>query len=199
MFGTLLLLVCPSLGFRLLGALGVRRFADRRAAAAHGLAFMLVATATAHFVPDSVTVMPGHDDLVAMVPPFVPFPGLMVYATGVLELAGAAGLVTSATRPAAGVGLAVLFVLLLPANVHAAVEDVPLNGDPATPLWFRIPEQALFVAIALWTARGAGAAACGGHGAGAGSQDRRKDVMPRSPEAPARRGVEGPGEERAHW
>ncbi|GAB2604762.1 hypothetical protein GCM10027168_42120 [Streptomyces capparidis] len=176
MFGTLLLLICPSLGFRLLGALGVRRFADRRAAAAHGLAFMLVATATAHFVPDTVTVMPSHDDLVAMVPPFVPFPRLMVYATGVLELAGAAGLVASATRPAAGVGLAVLFVLLLPANVHAAVEDVPLNGDPATPLWFRVPEQALFVALALWTARGAGATACGGDGAGLAGPAERRDA-----------------------
>jgi len=39
---------------------------------------------------------------------------------------------------------------MFPANVHAAVEEIPLNGDPATPLWFRAPEQVLFIAVALW-------------------------------------------------
>ncbi|GAA2386261.1 hypothetical protein GCM10010420_06220 [Streptomyces glaucosporus] len=152
MLGTLMLLLGPWLGFRLLGALGVRRFATWRDSAAHGLAFMLVATGTAHFVPDGVTVMPSHTDLVAMVPPFVPFPRLAVYLTGVLELLGALGLVVGATRPAAGAGLAVLFVLMFPANVYAAVADVPFNGEPATPLWFRVPEQVLFIGIALWAA-----------------------------------------------
>ncbi|MFD9500644.1 hypothetical protein [Streptomyces sp. NPDC060035] len=82
----------------------------------------------------------------------------MVYATGVLEFLGAVGLVRAATRPRAGIGLAVLFVLLLPANVYAAIENIPLNGDPATPLWFRIPEQLIFIAIAVWPATTAGVA-----------------------------------------
>ncbi|XVQ06611.1 carboxylesterase family protein [Spirillospora sp. CA-255316] len=38
----------------------------------------------------------------------------------------------------------------------AAIEDVPLNGDPATPLWFRLPEQIFFITIALWATRTAG-------------------------------------------
>lgn len=152
MFTTLMLLLGPSLGFRLLGALGVGRFATWRASAAHGLAMMLMATGTAHFAPGTITVMPNHADLVAMVPPFVPFPHLMVYATGVLELLGALGLVLAKTRTAAGTSLAILFVLMFPANVHAAVADVPLGGDPPTPLWFRIPEQVLFITVALWAA-----------------------------------------------
>ncbi|GGR55896.1 DoxX family protein [Streptomyces roseolus] len=152
MFGTLMLLAVPALLFRLLGALGVGRFATWRVSALHGLAVMLVFTASAHFVPSGLGPMPGHQDLVAMVPSFVPFPRFTVYATGVLELAGAAGLVREATRPAAGLGLAVLFVLMLPANVHAAVSGIGLNGEPATPLWFRIPEQVLFIALALWAA-----------------------------------------------
>ena len=150
MFTTLLLLAVPSLGFRLLGALGVRRFTDLRICAAHGMAVMLFFTGLAHFLPESVTVMPDHGDMVAMVPSFVPFPRFMVYATGVLEFLGALGLVLTRTRPAAGVCLAVLFVLMFPANVHAAVEEIPLNGDPATPLWFRVPEQVLFIPVALW-------------------------------------------------
>ncbi|MCC3331412.1 DoxX family protein [Nocardia abscessus] len=150
MFTTPLLLIIPTLSFRVLGAFGVRRFATWRVSFAHGLAVMLLSTGIAHFIPDTVDAMPSHDDLAAMVPAFVPFPDLMVYLTGVLELLGAAGLVSTRTRRYAGLGLAVLFILMLPANVHAAVSDIPLNGDPATPLWFRIPEQIVFIAIALW-------------------------------------------------
>jgi uncharacterized membrane protein len=153
MFVVIGVLAVSLLVFRLLGLLGVRRFATWRVSAAHALAAMLVVTASAHFVPAGVTFMPNHADMVNMVPPFVPFPGFMVYASGVLELLGAAGLVLSGTRRAAGISLAVLFVLLLPANIHAAVSDAPFNGEAATPLWLRIPEQVLYIAIALWATR----------------------------------------------
>ncbi|GGT06646.1 hypothetical protein GCM10010271_06270 [Streptomyces kurssanovii] len=152
MFDTLMLLVVASLAFRLSGSLGAGRFRSPRVSAAHGLAIMLLATGSAHFVPDSVTVMPGHTDLVAMVPPIVPFPSQAVYTTGVLELLGALGLVLSRTRRAAGACLAALFVLMLPANIHAGLAEVPFDGHAATPLWFRVPEQAVYIAVALWAA-----------------------------------------------
>src|ERR1041384_6513622 len=132
MFEGLLLLFVPWLAFRAAGALGVRRLAGWPSSAAHALALMLVFTGAAHFAPDSLTVMPSHDDLTAMVPPFVPAPDLMVYATGVLELLGAAGLVLRATRRLAGWCLALLFVALIPANIYAATGGIALNGDPAT-------------------------------------------------------------------
>ncbi|WP_405763375.1 hypothetical protein OG234_32970 [Streptomyces sp. NBC_01420] len=168
MFESLMLLAVPTLVFRLLGALGVRRFASWRAALVHGLAGLFVASGAAHFVPDGGGVMPSHDDLTAMVPPFVPLPHLVVYGTGALELLGAAGLVRAATRPVAGICLAVLLVLMLPANVYAALEDVPLDGDPATPLWFRIPEQAVYIAVALLAAGEGDGARRPGHRARAG-------------------------------
>lgn len=150
-----LVLILGAVGFRALGALGVRRFATWPAAAAHAMAVMLVLTASAHFVPASVTVMPNHTDMVRMVPPFLPYAGALVYLTGVLELLGAAGLVVTATRKPAGYALAALFVALLPANIHAAVAHVPFAGGAATPLWQRIPEQLLYLAVALWVARSA--------------------------------------------
>ncbi|WP_280507599.1 DoxX family protein [Nocardia flavorosea] len=153
MFGTLMMFVVPTLVLRLLGLAGVRRFPTWRGAAAHGLAFLFTMTGLAHFVPDSVTVMPSHSDLVAMVPSAIPFPEFAVYATGVLELAGAAGLLFAGTRRWAGLGLAVLLVAMVPANIYAAVEDIPLNGEPPTPLWFRIPEQIVYIAAALWIAQ----------------------------------------------
>lgn len=152
---TLLVLVVSLLALRGLGALGVRRFASWPSAAAHGLAIMLVMTASAHFAPGSVTVMPTHDDLVRMVPPAVPYPSAMVYLTGVLELLGALGLVLGRTRRAAGYCLALLFVVMLPANIYAATAGISLAGEPASPLWQRIPEQLLYIAVALWATLGA--------------------------------------------
>lgn len=152
---TLPVLVIALLGLRGLGALGVRRFATWPAAAAHALAIMLVMTASAHFVPSGVTVMPTHDDLVRMVPPAVPYPSAIVYLTGVLEILGALGLIIGRTRRAAAYCLAVLFVVLLPANIYAATANISLAGEPASPLWQRVPEQILYIAAALWATRGA--------------------------------------------
>ncbi|NNH75289.1 DoxX family membrane protein [Nocardia uniformis] len=152
MFQTLALLIIPTLCFRLLGALGVTRLATWQVSFAHGLAVLVLFTGASHFLPDSVEAAPSHDDLTAMVPSFVPFPDFMVYLTGVLELLGAVGLILNRTRPLAGIGLAVLFVLMFPANIYAAVEDIPLNGEAPTPLWFRLPEQIVFIAVALWAA-----------------------------------------------
>jgi uncharacterized membrane protein len=150
----LAVLVLAALGFRALGALGVRRFASWPVSAAHGMATMLLLTASAHFVPASVTAMPNHADMVRIVPPFLPFADALVYLTGVLELLGAVGLVLTATRWAAGLGLAALFVTLLPANVYEAVADISCaNGEAATPLWQRIPEQILYIAVVLWVAK----------------------------------------------
>nr|WP_307832329.1 hypothetical protein [Planomonospora sp. ID91781] len=159
---TVIVLVVSALVFRLSGALlGVARFGTWRVSAAHGLAVMLVMTAGAHFAPPGVTFMPNHADMVAMVPPFVPFPALVVYLTGVLELAGAVGLVLPATRRTAGICLALLFVLMLPANVHAALAGVTLAGEAATPLWQRIPEQILYIGVALWAAEVVGGRSAG--------------------------------------
>ncbi|AYF76137.1 hypothetical protein D7D52_22430 [Nocardia yunnanensis] len=154
MFITLLLLAVPTVALRVLGVLGVARFATWQVCAAHGLAFMLLMTGAAHFAPASVTAIPNHDDLTAMVPSFIPFPDFTVYATGVLEYLGALGLVLERFRRPAGLALALMFVLLLPANIHAAVDHISFHGDPATPLWFRVPEQLVYIAVALFAALG---------------------------------------------
>ncbi|MGQ4596624.1 DoxX family membrane protein [Nocardia sp. R6R-6] len=150
----LLVLLTTLLVLRAAGALGARRFADWPTCAAYALGVMLIMTGTTHFLPESFadTPVPTHADLIPMVPPFVPFPSLMVYLTGVFELLGALGLFLGKTRRPAGLALAVLFVVMLPANIYIAVADVPFHGAPATPLWARIPEQVLYIGIALWAA-----------------------------------------------
>ncbi len=113
-----------------------------RDAARIGLAVMFLFTAASHFSR-------LKHDLAAMIPP--PFTGALwlIYLTGVLEAAGAIGLLTTRWRRAAGLGLMALLVALFPANVYAAVEGVTLRGSPATPLWIRAPLQAFWF-LALW-------------------------------------------------
>jgi len=87
-----------------------------------------------------------------MVPPSLPRPELLVFITGVLELAGAGGLLFAATRFWAACGLILLMAAMLPANVSAARRGVLLRGRRVTPLWLRVPMQVLFMAWA-WYAR----------------------------------------------
>jgi uncharacterized membrane protein len=128
---------------RAAGALGVRGLASWPAATRLGLAAMLCFTAAAHFAP-------MRADLVAMVPPWVPRPELVVFLTGLLELAGAVGLLVPRTRRAAAVGLILFLVAVFPANVHAAREGVLLRGEPATPLLPRTLLQLLFIGLVWW-------------------------------------------------
>jgi len=102
------------------------------------LALMFLFTATSHFTP-------MKKDLIAMVPPGLPRPDLLVLLTGMAELAGAIGLLTPATRYCAALGLIVLMAAMLPANISAARRGVLLRGQPATRLWLRIPMQLLFI------------------------------------------------------
>lgn len=107
-------LVLGTLGARLVGWLGVDYVDSWPKAAAVGLAAMFVMTGVAHFVN------PLRRDMIAIVPPRLPAPGLLVTITGVLELVGAAGLLYPPTRIAAAVCLFLLMLVMFPANVYAA-------------------------------------------------------------------------------
>jgi uncharacterized membrane protein len=131
--------------FRALGLGGVELFASWLTSARAALALMFVFTAVSHFTP-------MRNDLIAMVPPALPRPDLLVFFTGIAELAGAVGLLFRATRWWAACGLVILLLVMLPANINAVRRGVLLRGRAATPLWLRVPMQALFIAWA-WVVR----------------------------------------------
>ena len=112
-----------------------------------GLAAMVGVTGTTHFVG-------LRDDLVAMVPPALPAPALLVTVTGILELAGAAGLLWRRSARWSAAGLTGLLVAMFPANVHAALSGTGINGEPPTPLGVRTVVQAVFLAatVTVWIA-----------------------------------------------
>jgi uncharacterized membrane protein len=144
---TLIVLFVSLLVFRGLGVLGVPLFLTWHDAALWALSVMVLFTASAHF-----TAL--KEDLIRMVPSFFPAPRQIVFATGLLEVAGAGGLLIPPLRTAAGICLALLFVAMFPANINAAMRRVPLRGRSATPLWLRLPMQVLFIALAVWVALG---------------------------------------------
>ena len=118
------------------GAAGVSRLRPWPVAVRGGLAAMFVLTGVAHFVG-------LREELVAMVPPGLPAPELLVALTGVLELAGAAGLLLRRTAPLAAACLSVLLVVMFPANVYAALQGTGMALVPRTLL------QILFLAATV--------------------------------------------------
>ncbi|MBW4717929.1 DoxX family protein [Saccharothrix obliqua] len=136
----LIILVAVTLTLAALRAAGVTRIAPWPFAVRMGLAGMFAATGLAHFVG-------LRDELVAMVPPALPAPGLLVTVTGLLELAGVAGLLVHRTAKWAATGLTVLLVAMFPANVHAAHEGLsPSFGDALVP---RTIMQLVFLAATV--------------------------------------------------
>jgi uncharacterized membrane protein len=145
----LITLVVASLVARIVGLLGVDYVNGWTAAVAVGLAAMFVLTGIAHFAP------PLRRDLIAIVPPRLPAPGLLVTITGVLELLGAAGLLLPVTRVAAAVCLLVLMLAMFPANVYAArMPDPPKSMTTQLPL--RTATEVVFLAAAIAVAVGSG-------------------------------------------
>ena len=61
------------------------------------------------------------DMFVAMVPPWLPAPALLVIVSGVCEVLGGVGILVPQTRVVAGWGLIALLVAVLPANVNMLV------------------------------------------------------------------------------
>jgi uncharacterized membrane protein len=143
----LIALIVGTAAARLAGLLGVAALDGWHPALRVGLALMLVLTASAHFLS-------RRADLIAMVPPALPRPGLFVTVTGVLELVGALGLLPPSTARPVAAGLAVLMLAMFPANVSGARRGLTLAGRPVTPIGTRTALQVVFVGAALAVAFG---------------------------------------------
>lgn len=112
-----------------------------------GLALVMAISGVAHFA--------NPQPYVQHLPDAVPLREELVAITGVMELVLAAGLVgpTRYRRPT-GIALAVFLVLIFPANIYAAVSQVPIDGVPTGWVrWARLPLQVPLIAGSLWSTR----------------------------------------------
>ncbi len=138
----LVVLASSFLVFVLLGRGGVRRLRDPIVCLRLALAAMFLLTASAHFGG-------RRADLVRMVPPFFPRPELLVTLTGLLEIAGAVGLLLPRFAPWAAAGLAALMLAMFPANVHAAREALTIGGRAVPAVGPRAVMQVVFIAATV--------------------------------------------------
>lgn len=114
------------------------------------LGIFFIATGANHFVSPA--------PYLAIIPPSLPWPGVLVALTGLAEIAGGSGVVFARTRKVAAFGLMALLIAVFPANIYAALYGMQLSGRPVASwiLWLRLPLQPLliwWVYNACWKAR----------------------------------------------
>ncbi|SEM89459.1 DoxX family protein [Lihuaxuella thermophila] len=133
-----IVLIVSWLVFRLIGIFGIQHLNDWQHSLQCAVALMFLFTATAHWGK-------RRPDLIKMVPPALPNPGLIVTMTGIFEIMGAIGLLIPVTLRIASIGLALLLIVMFPANIRAAREKITIGGRPATPLFLRTILQIVFL------------------------------------------------------
>ena len=138
----LLLVSSPLL--RGVGRLGVSYLDSWRAAVCAALTITFLFTGATHFSD-------LKQDYAAMIPNPFPKSLWLIYLSGVLEILGAIGLLVPRVRVIAGICLIILLVALFPANINAALNNIPFRGQPPTALWLRALVQIFFVAAIWWS------------------------------------------------
>jgi uncharacterized membrane protein len=93
---------------------------------------------------------------VNLMPPYLPWHLQLVYLSGVAEIALGLAVLVPALRRLAAWGIIALLIAVFPANVHVALNNVPMLGAQeglGIWNWVRLPFQALFIAWAWWYTR----------------------------------------------
>ncbi|MEH7307443.1 DoxX family protein [Neobacillus drentensis] len=127
---------------RIIGVFGISYFDGWETSLQGAVALMFLFTATAHWGK-------RRPDLIKMVPPNVPNPGLMVTITGILEIIGAIGILIPFTSNIASIGLALLLIIMFPANIFASRIGNTIAGKPTTPLFLRTILQIIFLTAVI--------------------------------------------------
>lgn len=81
----------------------------------------------------------------AMIPPWLPAPAVLVAVSGVAEMCGGVGVLLPFFRRLASWGLIALLVFVFPANLHVALHGWPGVNLPTWVLWARLPLQPVFI------------------------------------------------------
>ena len=87
-----------------------------------------------------------------IVPPQLPFKLFLVYFTGLIEIIGAAAILSSKTRRAGALLLIFLLVIVFPANIYLYVSETPQNllEITKTDALIRMPFQIPLIILAYW-------------------------------------------------
>ena len=128
-----------------------------RARAGHGQTFEICAGLffALFFFVAGISHFTADDKFAAIVPPLLPFPYVIVWVTGVMEICFAVMLLCPHFRPRVGVLLGLFLLAVLPANIYMAVAEIPFGETEASPaaLWIRVALQFPLIAVIYWCTR----------------------------------------------
>lgn len=108
----------------------------------------------AAFIFAGVSHFTNRDFFVSIVPPYLPWPVMLVYVSGVAEILLGGLLMVPRTSHLAAWGLIALLIAVFPANIHMALNPQLFPDISTTALWGRLPLQFVFLAIAYWLTGG---------------------------------------------
>ena len=97
------------------------------------------------------------DYYVRLVPPYLPWHLQLVYLSGIAEIVCGVGVMIPPTRKLAAWATIALLLAVYPANIHVAVNNVPMLGaeeGAGLANWVRLPFQFILIAWAGWYTRG---------------------------------------------
>jgi uncharacterized membrane protein len=111
------------------------------------LVVLFLSSGVAHFLRPA--------PFVAIMPPYLPSPRVLVLVSGAFEILGGVGLLIPAIRRWAGVGLVALLLAVYPANIYMATNDIPIDGWHV-PWWghaIRLPLQFVLIWLVWWVSQ----------------------------------------------
>jgi uncharacterized membrane protein len=123
----------------LVGRRGLSTFGWKQQALRVIVALPLLASGPLHFIRTAL--------LATIIPPFFPYRPQLVLLTGVLELAGAIGLLLPRFTRLASLCLAVLMIAIFPANVYGANQTV--GGLHLPGVRVRLAMQIIYILLLL--------------------------------------------------
>lgn len=95
------------------------------------------------------------DVYLPMMPPYLPWHKALILISGAAEVALGLAILNARLRPYAAWGIILLLIAVFPANVHIALNNVPLFGNPEGAgilNWVRLPLQGVLALWAWWYA-----------------------------------------------
>ena len=116
----------------------------------------LRAALSALFIGSGLVHLIRPDVYMPMMPPYLPWHRALILISGAAEVGLGLAVLVPSLRQAAAWGLILLLIAIFPANLHIALNNVPLFGNTegfGIWNWVRLPFQAVLIAWAWWYTR----------------------------------------------
>src|SRR5690625_1538316 len=115
---------------------------------AYSMAIFLVFFGISHFYK--------QDELILMLPDFMPFPEGIIFITGIIEIILAFGLLFPTSRQLSGLLIAFYYIAVLQANISKVINTIKISRTLSndTMSWIRIFFQPIFIIWALCCSKG---------------------------------------------